>query len=289
MAWLGLSEWFWSQATAPEATAAIALGLGALAVVSVILLTLHERRGGAFLLLGSLLSLLPLLAAKPSWRLLGVPMIGVLGVLAQVVTAPRRVRLPLEGPLWLIACLILGYSHLVRGPVATAAMMRRATRAADAFQLKVDDLRARLHDPNETVVLARADAPPLVLWGPFMLHVAAPPPWRVLSFQSGPLTVARTGPNSVEVASVGAPLFPSGPDDFFRGPGSAMRLNDTVRLSGTTITVTEVDGDSAPVRVRVEFPVDLDDAHTAWIAEEHGGLREMTVPPVGAMVRLGRD
>lgn len=285
-AWLGVDE---TWVAAPWWGLAL---LGATTLAVLVLLAVHvlrrldgdAKRRAWWMLVGSLLSLAPVLSVEASKRLLGVCMVGVSGVLGLVLDRvwfpampePRRGLAELTG----LVALALGFAHFVRAPVETLVIMNTSTQGAVAYASRVEWLREHLDPARSTVVVLRGNSSETVLWGPLLLTDRAPARWRVLSFLSGRSLLLRTGLRTLELVQSERPLFAVGPDDLFRGAGS-LRPGDSVELPGMKATIVQVDERDFPKRLRFELDRDLDDPSVQWISEGESGFREEKLPPIG--------
>jgi hypothetical protein len=289
-AWFGIDDVWWATA----AWGALALlGVGTIAVLGLLFwylfrsLDVSERRMVTFLLLGSTLALVPVLAAEPSTRLLGIGMLGVSGAVGLALDGAWRVlRGRPRSPAAIVAVVVsvlLGYAHFVRGPSYALGVSQLAADAEQEFDRRLDWLRQHLDRSKSTVVIVRASSPPAVLWTPFMLRDAAPARWRVLSQSSDRSVVVRTGPRSVDVRAGEEPLFPTGPRDLLRVDDLAS--GQSTQLSGMRATLMDADEQRAK-QAHFEFDVDLEDPSIEWLVEGVDGFHTLNLPAAGYGVRL---
>jgi hypothetical protein len=291
-AWFGLDDVYWASASD---SALILLGLATTAALAVplwrVLRSLQddERSRATWMLVGSALALVPVLAAEPSIRVLGVSMVGVSGLVGLILDRAWLRREPEPFPttfaLATIVTLALGIAHFVRGPIDTVLATQRFTEAATAFNERVAWLRDHLNREKSTAIVLRAETPSAIFWTPFMLRNAAPARWRVLSFRAGTTLAIRTGPRSLELIAQERPLFPIGPYDLFRDVGE-LRAGDVLDVAGMHATILALDSDQMPSRLRFDFDRDLDDPSVQCVSERLTGFEEVMMPPVGIGVRL---
>ena len=151
VAWLGLDDRAWSPAPLWSLGLLVAGAVAVLAVpVARAIRSLEgvARRHAEWLLLGSLLSLGPVLAVEPFARVLPVAMIGVSALVALVLDRawfppteePRRGAAELTG----LVALGLAFAHLVRAPLDTWLAIRAASGSASVFEDKMAWIRDRV-------------------------------------------------------------------------------------------------------------------------------------------------
>ena len=287
--WLGVDEPFWTGVS-PHVLGLVATGiLGVLAtVVWWARRTPTEWRKMGWFPLGSVLALCPLAATEPTPRILGMAALGVSAAVAVIVEAGWRTVERKQGSAKAIAvvcaALLLGYVHLVRGPLGAHRLARQAVEDERWYEHRLSEVLKHPNLSSSTVLVVRANYPATVLWAPFMLGGAAPKHWWVLSQTFEQSTAIRTGPNSLDLIQDEGPLFASGPNDFFRTVPPV--VGDVVELPGLRATITRVDADGRPKVVHFDLDRDLDDPTVAWIVEGNAGFSEVIPPHVGFGVRL---
>jgi hypothetical protein len=279
----------------------VALGVVALLIVPVrrVLSQLDEetRRAASWLLLGSMLALFPVLAVTPSPRVLGISALGTSVVVALVIDhawfhrsgpgesqrpegsteathARRRGIVELTG----LVALLLGFFHLVHGPITAWLVGREMRRTAIEFRDHARWLQARFPEPE------RANVVVLRGWGgmffaPFVLDDQGQTParWRILS-QTGHVLVLRRDARTLElIVPVDKSLTSTGSGNLFRNERDALRVGDRISVPGLQATVLAL-GDGGPRHVRYVFDQDLEAGDVTWIAEGLDGFHE-AVPP----------
>lgn len=243
------------------------------------------RRTARWLLLGSILALLPVLAVVPSPRLLGASLLGVAAGVAllldhawfPVVPVERRGLAELTG----LAALALGFAHFVHGPGIAWLTGWGYQRQSTAFVANAADLRKRCADmERDEVYVLRGMGGSFFM--PFALdpHGAPPPRWRILAHTGHALALRRGARTLDLVVPRGQSVFPAGTGNLFRDRSAAMKVGETFSLSGLRATVLEV-GAEGPRVVRFELDRDIDAAPNAWITETAKGFVEAAVPGVG--------
>ena len=245
-----------------------------------------RRYVASWMLVGSVLATIPMLAVAPSPRVLGASALGTAAIVALLLdrawfprpdSSERRGVAELTG----LVAVLLGFAHLVHGPVTSFLLGRQMRRSAVEFAEHAAWLRAKLPDA------ARADVVIVRGWGgtffgPFSLDEHARPPkrWRILS-QSGHVLVLRRDARTLElVAPEDRNLTSTGPGNLFRNPREPLRVGDEVTVPGMRATVLE-SGADGPRRVRFVFDRDIDDPDVTWIAEGVTGFRDAQPPQPG--------
>jgi hypothetical protein len=285
-AWFGLDATYWASASS-RALAVLAVAMtfafGALLRHLQLRLDGSERMSAAWMAVGSLLALCPVVVAEPSARLLGVAMVGVSGVIALVLDAPRRpyrTESTRMDTLTGAVMLAVAISHFVLGPIDTLRAFDEQAAKVGVIDQRLSWLREHIERGKSTVLVVRAVTPSMTYWTPFMLRDGAPARWRVLSFQSGPLYAFRAGPRTLELTGKERPLFSAGPDDLFRKSGE-LREGDVLDAPGLRATILELDGRQLVRRARFEFDQDMDESSVLCIAEGRSGFEEVSPPPTG--------
>lgn len=244
----------------------------------------ERRRRASWMLLGSMLSLAPVLAVEPGARLLAISMVGVSAIVALILDHWWSSPIPRaqHGAAALTALVALGlaFVHLARAPVNTVWTIRKTQQGYAVFAERMAWVRQRAAH-RSTVVVVRAVSPSAELFAPFILDEAGTVRWRALTYASEHSILLRTGARSIELVARPGPLFPVGPQDLFRDFDRSLRVGDTVALEGMRVTVLQLDEHDAPRRLRFEFDRDLDDPSMLWITERVDGFREQRLPEVG--------
>jgi hypothetical protein len=267
-AWLGLDNETitWSV---PFWAIAILVVVLAVALWRVIQFVMKEsdpapRRAAAWLGLGSVLAMVPVLAVVPGQRLLGATMLGVAPVVALMLEGawfPKAIA-PRRGTAELVqlCALALGFAHLIHGPITTVLLGTHFRATADTFASQMTGLRARLAEPGAgppMIVRATGSA----FFAPFGLsdEGVLPERFAVLAWASHVLVV-RTGERSFDV--FGPPdsgVFPSGEGNLHLDIAWTLQEGQVFRAPGYTVTVTGMtEGRTTAVHV------DLDDDVDAW-------------------------
>ena len=249
------------------------------------------RRTMTWLLLGSLLASLPVLAVVPSPRLLGVSLLGIAATVAmfldRVWFADREPPSETAGRTPIVwrnehttaAAVVLGFVHLVHGPGTSFLVGRHFSEEAEHFGRRAAQLRARIDDPTsaELMVLRGYAAS---LYVPFALDPGKEPParWRMLAW-TGHVLARRMDARTLElVVPLGDALFPLDASNLFRNDRTRIAVGDVFTLPGMRVAVLDV-GPAGPRRARFTFDRDVDDPSLRWLTENRDYTLPDAVPP----------
>lgn len=285
------SELVLSAASALETTA---LGLWPSVVAAVALLTglgvaapglRAHGRPIAFFAGGALLSLLPLLAAPPSSRLLVLPSIGGSAAMAWLIIAAWQAARERRGAArWLAraSAAALGAVHLIGAPIEARhrvsdwagqhAIARRILAAAP-----LDD---RILGSQTVVLLNMLDSFSVVTT-PWIRHEQGHPlprNFRVLTMTEQRLVVRRTSADSFELVTTAGMLQTPGAW-FFRDLGRPLAEGQRFELDGMTVQVLEK-GLWGPSRLFYRI-AGLGSPSVAFLELRPEGLRHFALPPIG--------
>ncbi len=289
--WLTIPSDTWSTNVRGWAPELVALGGFGLLFVPVrralARRSVRERHAASWLLPGSMLSVLPVLAVVPSARLLGVAALGIAGVVALLLDhawfgaaerpEPRSAASELTG----FAAVLLGFAHFVHGPGTAWLTARQMRQSAVDFADHTAWLAERLPNPaSARIAVVRGNAGQF--FGPFALAPDGRPPteWRILS-HTGHALVLRKDERTLEiVVPSDRSVFPSGAGNLFRKPETPMHVGDQVAISGMRARILAV-GDAGPTDVSFTFDRDLDAPGLTWIAEGFDGFQAADLPKPG--------
>jgi hypothetical protein len=252
------------------------------------------RRVLLALLVGSLLSLLPLVGTIPSTRILLLPSIGGSALLATLFWDAAQ-RLVARGErrrvlTWVrvAVCAVLVPFHFVLAPYVSYAGARAFRRDQELSRSTV--VRGEIERAAERdFVLLSARDPTFLMYVPFILHDAGrgvPRSWRALTMTSRPISVRRVLSNTLELSVNGGSLLENPVVYLFRRGDHPLREGQVVRLRGLEVTVLKVEG-RGPSSLRVRFDRSLDDPSLVLLTISPNGLRRMAVPAVGREAVFG--
>lgn len=293
--WLTFDVVWWRAGAIVPTFLLLALAAAVLVAIPVVRVTFARlepasRTFAAWMLYGSLLAIVPVLAAAPAPRLLGASMIGIASVVAIVVDlawfpkSEDAARSPTAGPSsgprtgWMsLAALGLAFAHFVHGP-GTSWLKAEGHRVA-ALDLvhRVEFVRANVADTKRTPVAAfRALAS--VFFMPFALDPKSPPPrWFVLS-QAGHALALRQGPRTLDLVVPPGGIYPEGERSLYRRSDLPLKKGDEFRTKGMRVTVLDA-GTKDSMRLRFEF--DRDPSKFVWISDTRTAIFLADLPKVG--------
>ena len=245
----------------------------------------RQRAALTWLLVGSLLALVPTLAVVPARRLLGVSMLGVAATVAVLLDRawfPNRgepaVARGRAASLAALAALGLGFAHLVHGPGTSWLQTEQHRADASDFASRVTWLRGRVGDPRAARVgILRGTAG--VFFAPFAMHPrgVTPARWCVLA-QAGHVLALRRDVYTLDlVATQGRGLYPIGERNLYRSEGAPLRKGDVITVPGMRVTILE-SGAAGPRSARFVF--DEDPETLVWANETFSETTEIELPAV---------
>ncbi|MCB9741451.1 MAG: hypothetical protein H6740_02480 [Alphaproteobacteria bacterium] len=286
--------WYFSRALRPP----LALtGLAGLGLILALLrwawpgLAPETRRAVRWLGPGALFSMIPTLSVFPMARLLVVPSLGAAVVLAAVLVRFGELRGGAMSGLARVSCGLLVGLHVVLAPaswllVGPGLGALSKTYEALALGAEVDDARI-----TEQRVVLPAAPDPVVAYYTFVTRFVyghpKPLSHRVLSLAPHPHLLTRVAEDAFELEVVGGELLTTPLETMFRTREAALGVGEVVRLEGMDVEVLDV-GEEGPKRLRVRFDRPLEDPSLLFLGWEAGGLRRLTMPPVGETLRLQR-
>ena len=245
----------------------------------------RQRAALTWLLVGSLLALIPTLAVVPARRLLGVSMLGVSALVALLLERAWFPRADEPGvsrgraaSLASLVALGLGFAHLVHGPGTSWLASEQHRADASDFDGRVAWVRARVGDPTQARVgVIRGTA--AVFFAPFALdrRGVTPARWRVLT-QAGHVLALRRDLYTLDlVATLGRGLYPIGERNLYRSADSPLHVGDEIVVKGMRVTILEV-GEAGPRSARFVF--DEDPTTLLWLSEMFEATQEVELPGV---------
>lgn len=241
-----------------------------------------RRTKATWLLLGSFLSLAPVLAVVPAMRLLGICTIGVALAVALLLeqawfhdrVAPRTPAVELT---W-VAALVLAYAHLVHGPGTSFALALRHRKEALKFVDGAAWLRARAPDVTAARVgIVRGMS--LTFFTPFAIDARGrtPAKWCLLAHAGHTLVVRRSERVLELSSSEDRGLFPVGDGNLFRSAEAALHVGDEVKNGCVRAKVLEL-GPRGPRSVRLTLD---DPSALTWVEDDYDGWKTVDLPAVG--------
>jgi hypothetical protein len=285
----------------------------AFVVVPVVLFAPLVRREpvARFFALGGLLALVPVSAMVPSDRLLTYAGFGGMGLLAMFLASLRReptgdaAAFLAKRPPWPRRAIggVLILVHLVIAPLNLLMAAKTFRLVGQVLDSAMDSFPSDEAIRDQTVVIVLSPSGFLSVHAP--LHYALqglPVPRRATTLCStfGPATATRVDEHNIDLRPAhGFMAFADGRtaqpglapidianvfamlDRVFRDSDDLLAVGESVRLTGLTITVTEVDAAGRPAEVRYRFDAPLDSPALRWITWAPTGFEPTTPPAVG--------
>lgn len=222
------------------------------------------RRTMLALMLGTALSLIPLVGTLPSARLLVVPSIGGALLIASFVWAAAKSlrRQPRRVGAWLAGAVAAGFAllHIGLAPLSTLAASIGFRETHATLKRVYLDAEFGPGGPGSMEVLANAVEPVSLIYPPWVRHAeGAPLPdaWRVLSITPHPQTLTRTATNAIELEVHGGAMLGDPVSALFRGLETPLQAGQVVQVKGMTVRVVEMDV-WGPRKVHYTFDRPLD-------------------------------
>jgi len=244
------------------------------------------RAAATWLLVGSIVGLVPLLAVVPSLRLLGASMVGIALVVALLL---ERAWFPLPDELLVargrsaslasLVALGLGFAHLVHGPGTSWLAARRHNLDANDFTRRVSWLRDRVGDPTAARIGVMRGMPGS-FFTPFALDRRGKTPrrWCVLA-QPGHVLALRRDARTVDLVAVrGRSLYPIGEGNLYRSAKAPLKVGAEIQTPGMKVTLLEVDA-TGPRSARFVF--DFDPGPLLWLSDTFDATTEVELPSEG--------
>jgi len=269
---------------------------------------LRKSRLGRFWFVAMVLSVLPFCATFVSGRNLlfaGVAAFGLIATFLGSLLAKQQ-RTPKSRPCRIAAwalCVVLLFVHL---PVAVV-VRTIAPRMTSFFMSSLSPVMRSSSQKgieNQDVVVINAPNSLVMVHLPFLYaYEGEPLPQSMRTLVPGlrPLTIRRTGPNTLAVKAVGGDFFSCEQDspmhfvhlfrnfsEVFRDEEVNFRVGNKVILPRLTIEVTAVDEESMPTEVLFTWPTALEGSSLCWYQFNWYDLSysPFNVPAVGEQVQI---
>jgi hypothetical protein len=265
----------------------------------------------AWLSLGSFASLIALVGAPVTGRVLPLPLFGAAAVAGNVLwgswsmargtpATPRR-----SGPLsrqhggargskrwWLVFGLValfqLGFSPLVRLGMAFHFMQEGDVQK----QIAVTADMGKCSDGGSLYLVNGSD-PTLALYAAVAIVFHTPEKaggerLRVLSMAPQPHRLSRTAPGVLELEVLDPSRLDNPFERLFRTTRHPLQAGQSVQLSEVAVHVEAVNA-GLFTRARFEFDGDLDTTRSCFMVWKNGRLERLPVPRVGESVRIEHE
>jgi hypothetical protein len=247
----------------------------------------RSRDATRWLLVGSVLALVPVLAVVPTPRLLGGCMIGVAPTVAVILDGLWfRARDATKGRTAELAGLVglaLAFCQLVRGPGESWLESRHHRNTSYRFATQAasfDDLRAEAGDAEPLVVRALGAA----FFIPFALEDGGVPRRHRVLAETSHALVIRVDDRTIDLFSPReGSLLPVGEANLFRDMRSPFAAGDVIEGPGMTVTISDV-VEGRVIAARYELDRSLD--AVAFVHETRTIYERSSAPPIGFGVPL---
>lgn len=260
--------------------------------------TAGVKRELLWLILGALLSLIPMVASFPSSRLVVPAFVGISACYAMVSlccyqslrsASIRGLLLSRSGRFVLLVAFALAYFQVwkasweSRFDVLRRAYQHRSIREW-VLRAEIDDNRVR----NQDIFLVNSVEHTTAVYSPYVRFFYGHPlprSCRLLSGAPKAHDIIRTGPNQLEILVLGGTFLDGGLARLYRADRFLYSLNEVISLEGLTIKVLAIT-DNEPYRVRFTFEKPLEDPSYLFLHSCEEGLRRFKPPEIGKSVRL---
>jgi hypothetical protein len=262
---------------------------GVLLLLSIVVLWPLARRdpGLRFWCVGALLALLPACATFPHDRLLLMPGVGAMAVVATLLALAweRRRRVGAA-----VAGAALASVHLVAAPIL---LPLRASRVGDFDKLLRASDRTLPSEPTvrqQTLVLLNPALDPLAAYLPAYREVVGRPRpehqlW--LGTATRDIQIRTLDSHRLELRPRGGFVLTAS-ESMLRRPGSGPVQGERISLAAAQVVVHELTDDGRPLRVVVEFEKPLSDPNLRFLRWQGTGYVEIDLPSVGETLLLPR-
>lgn len=250
---------------------------------------LDDPRPVRWLLVGSGLALLPVIAVVPASRLLGAAMLGVAPAAAALMEVAwfRAETIPQRGARELVATLavLMGFAHLVHAPVVTWLECDHHHRAShDSAALAAT--MPPLTDDFEHAEIVSLRGMGASSFAPFALRGPMPRSYRVLA-ETPHVLVLRVDEDAFELVSPREHgLFPRGEGNLYRPLALSSEIGEVYEMPEATLTVTDVEV-GIPVSATVVLRPTAGERRLVHQTTE--GFMPVPLPPVGFGVTLDSE
>ncbi len=247
-----------------------------------------ERASLRWLFWGAFFSALPVCATFASGRLLLLPSFGGAAAIAVLIRAGyRKIDMPVTWPRILAWTLIA--IHLIIAPLIWPGMtlMIRCINQKALGVINSMDIHPTQTADQEVFLLNAGN--PILGYYPLMMrtHQGLPVPRHMHALCMAPFDtrLTRTAPNAFEMEIIDGEMLTRLFEQLLRDKHFPLKTGDTVALDGIRIDVLET-GKSGPKRFLCTFDTALEDPRYAFLSLDSGGMRRITLPPIGESIVL---
>jgi hypothetical protein len=253
-----------------------------------------EKNVVSFMVVGSVLALLPVVSVVPSSRLLEAPMLGIAGGVAtfldfawfRSVASAEVPGAPAPHPsraekLTGIVAILFGFAHLVRGPLMALVTANALHDRAVSFVEHADFVRDHMTDaPNPRLVVVRATEE--IFFLPYILRAEGVEAPRLLALTDASHVLLRSKDAHTINATVPSDtsLVREGVGSLFRDDAALLKKGSSSFINGMRATVLE-SGEEGPTSVRFAFDEDYSSPDLIWVTTGTKTVRTVEPPEVG--------
>jgi hypothetical protein len=251
-----------------------------------------------WLLVGALVSLIPMVASFPSSRLVVPAFVGISACYAMIIQRCYRVlsaaslRDLIRSRTVQVAIVIaLGMAYYQVWDAALVSRFDILQRNYHHNSIRewvlysdIDDKRVA----NQDIFMINGVDHTSAVYSPYIRYFYGHPlprSCRILSGAPNAHDITRTAPNELEILVLGGTFLNGGLAELYRADRFRYRLNDVIYLKGLTIRILALDN-GRPYRARFIFDKPLEDPSYLFLHSTKNGLRRFELPAVGATVRL---
>jgi hypothetical protein len=277
-----------------------AIGLSACVLVAVLYgvvvrrRPIRERKRLTFLLVGGLMSLVPVVGSFPSTRLTMAAFIGVAPLIAVTLRA-------LFARAYAMCTRSTGHAAAAYAAACGVIALHGVSPLTERIGLMVDGHRTTAQwvgraplDParvaeQHVYLLASTEFTTTFFFAYIWAAQGKPVPKSVQPLVAAPYAfdVERTGPNTLLIQTLGGGLLGSSQEYMFRSWRVPARAGERFELDGVRVTVLrEYAGE--PQAIALDFDLPLDDPSQVVLVATREGFERWFPPPIGALARVPR-
>lgn len=247
------------------------------------------HRGLIWLCIGGLLSAAPVLSTFASARLLLIPSLGAIPLLAAVLlhlSAAHRTRAART------AYYTLLLLHVVIAPLAWPALSLAlgrldATMRASILKSEFDEARAS----EQIVIVPVAPDPMMGMYTVILREYVGLPrvgSWNALSMAQCAHRISRPTPNRLELELIDGEILETVFERLMRNPADAFHVGERIELPKFTVEILGL-GKQGPNHIAFDFPGDLDQPPYTFLGWKEDRLAKITPPAVGTSIDVPFD